>query len=393
MTLALPQQATESVAGIQHELEAAYWLPELALRQAVVHAEEVAPAIIDVVEKAANGALLLPQQENLLFWGIHVLGAARCTLLCRPLLRLIALDRDEYLDQLVGDAVTETLPRILISVFDGDAAPLFELCARSTLDGFLRWGLFDAIARLTFDNAIPRATTVEFLARFERENLAAPDDAAWQGWQDAIAHLGVEELYDRVRESWRDGRNTDEFGDNEILEEWFAEARALPPGDPTMFNRHGRQALDDAVTALRWTAHERHEKLPRKGSSSFDPAADVALSSREVGWLRRFLRSKRVPKSAMTLEQIDGFFCALIAGPTAPPSEYLPVIWDACDEPDPDCAPNFDNVEQQECVDALLARYWKTIRDSIKVTCTCHRWSAFQMHWMRKIGLPDSSVE
>jgi hypothetical protein len=39
----------------------------------VAHAEQLAPAIIDLVEMAANG-VCLPKQENLLFWGIHVLG-------------------------------------------------------------------------------------------------------------------------------------------------------------------------------------------------------------------------------------------------------------------------------------------------------------------------------
>jgi yecA family protein len=378
MALALPEQATDPVAAIIQELEAAEYRPDAVLRRAVEHADSIAPSVIALVEKAAEGIYLLPKQQRLLFWGLHVLAAARCTALYRPLLRLLGLDRAEYLDDLFGNALTESLPRVLISTFDGDAAPLFELCSQKSADEHLRWGVFDAIARLTFDGAIPRPTTVEFLSRFERENLANPGEAAWEGWQDAIALLGIEELHDRVRATWRDERSLTEPSDQEIIEERFARALALAPGDPELFNHHGRQPIDDPAEALAWTASES----PEKESTPFgpEPAADIALQAFEIRWLSGFLISSKVPETALTLESIDGLFCALNVGPSAPSSEYMPVIWNPEDDADPNDGPTYDSPEQAEYVVGLLNRYWNSI---------ARRLDAGSPHWPVLERQPD----
>lgn len=361
MAPALSEAAVEPVAAIIQELEAAQYLPEMALRRAVVHADQVAPTVIALVEQAADGIYLLPKQNALLFWGIHALAATRCTALFRPLLRLIQLDRAEYLDNIFGDAVTETLPGILISVFDGSAASFLDACAQKSLDGYLRWGMFEAIARLTFDGAIPREMTVEFLRRFEREDLADPGDPAWEGWQDAIALLGVEHLYDRVRTTWSDERSPCEPSDQEIIEERFTRALALPPRDPELFDQHGRKPIEDPVEALASMARERHERERPGHPFGPDPAADIALNDGEIGWLVGFLDSAKVPETTMPLEWIDGLFCALNVGPSEPPSEYMPVIWDPRDDADPEAGPNYDNVEQAEYVVGLLNRHWNAI--------------------------------
>jgi yecA family protein len=359
MALALPEEATDPVAAVIQELEAAEDRPDAVLRRAVEHAHGIAPAVIALVEKATEGIYLLPKQQRLFFWGLHVLAAARCTLLYRPLLRLLRLDRAEYLDELFGDAITATLPRVLISIFDGDAAPLFDLCSQKSADEYLRWGIFEAIARLTFDGAIEQPMTVEFLHRFESENLADPGDAAWEGWQDVIVLLGVKELHDRVRATWRDERNPIELSDQEIIEERFARSLALAPSDPELFNRYGRQPIDDPAEALAWTANDS----PDEESTSFgpDPAAEIALQNYEIRWLVGFLDSSKVPETTMTLEWIDGLFCALNAGPSVPPSEYMPAIWNPEDELDADDGPTYDNAEQADYVVELLNRHWNSI--------------------------------
>jgi yecA family protein len=361
MALTLPEETTDPVAAIVQELEAAEYRPEAALRRAVVYADGIAPAVIALVNKAADGVYLLPKQQRLFFWGLHILAAARCTTLYRPLLSLLHLDRAEYLDDLFGNALTESLPRILISIFDGNAGGLFELCSQKSTDEYLRWGVLEAIARLTFDGAIPRPMTVEFLSRFERENLADPGEAAWEGWQDAIALLSIAELHDRVRATWRDERSPSEPSDQEIIEEWFARSLALAPGDPELFDRDGRKPIDDPIEALAWTASESPERKQEDNPFGPDPAADIALQAYEIRWLSGFLDSTKVPDTTLTLEWIDGLFCALNVGPSAPPSEYMPVIWNPEDDADTDVGPIYDSAEQADYVVGLLNRHWNSI--------------------------------
>ncbi len=357
MAVALRQEPNETAAEIMAALAKARRLP--ALRHAVERADEIAPAIIDVVEAAARGVFLMPGQYNLLFWGIHAVAAARRTELYRPLLNLARQAQRDDLDHLLGDAVRRTLKKIVISTFDGDPEPLLAACTDKNLDGDLRWYLMLALARLTFDGKIPRETTLAFLDRFERESLADPGDVAWEGWQDAIVYLGFEEMRERLRATWMDDRNPREQKERDHFERLLAIAQALAPGDDTLFFEEDIVPLGDPGDDLEWTTrleYERDEEEPDRQ----DPAGVFALREFEIDWLHQFLVSCKVPPATMTLEQIDGLFCALIAGPAGTRiDDCLRSIWNA--DKAADDTPSYDSPEQERYVLALLRRHWTTI--------------------------------
>jgi uncharacterized protein len=61
---------------------------------------------------------------------------------------------------------------------------------------------------------------------------------------------------------------------------------------------------------------------------------------------------------ALSLEAVDGLFCALIASPeSVPPSEYLPVIFGS----EPEDSGAFADLEDANLVMSLLMRYWNSI--------------------------------
>jgi uncharacterized protein len=77
---------------------------------------------------------------------------------------------------------------------------------------------------------------------------------------------------------------------------------------------------------------------------------DDPLSEAELDYLQEFLDDS---PEAMNIEEMDGFFCALVAGPdVVPPSEYLPEILG--DAP-------FENPEETNKVLSLLMRHWNGI--------------------------------
>ena len=359
MAVAVQQQPTETAAEIIAALAGARSLPYAALPRAVARADEIAPAVIDVVEQAARGVFLMPGQYNLLFWGIHALAAARHTELYRPLLTLLHQAQIDDLDNLFGDAITETFKKVVISIFDGKPEPLIAACADKALDGFLRWNLLLALARLTFDGRIPREGTHAFLERFERESLADPGDPAWQGWEDAVTLLGVEDLRDRLHAAWNDGRNPHEQEDRDHFERQLTVAQSLAPGDPALFQAEGAVALDDPVAALKWTTRPGPDADVEEPDPS-DPGGAFALKSFEIDWLNEFLVSSKTPPDAMMLEEVDGFFCALIAGPAgARLDDCSRLIWNS-DAAGHD-TPTYDSAEQEQYVQALLRRHWTTI--------------------------------
>jgi uncharacterized protein len=356
MAVPLRQEPVESAAEIITTLSKAHTLPREALRLAVERADEIAPAVIEVVEAAARGVFLMPGQEGLLFWGIHALAAARRTELYQPIMRMVRQTSPDDLERLLGDVITETLKKVMIAIFDGDPEPLLAACADKEVDEFARWNLLLVLARLTFDGRIPRATTFAFLDRFERESLADPGDAAWDGWQDAVTLLGLEEMRERLRASWTDGRNPPELSDPEHFERQLTIAQALAAGDPALFVAEGAVALDDPVKALDWTDRPQvsSDGDPR------DPAGVVALQDFEIRWLREFLVSAKVPLDSMPMEEVDGFFCALIAGPVGATFEKsLSWIWNVDSETNE--RPSYDSAEQEQYVHALLKRHWTAI--------------------------------
>jgi yecA family protein len=364
MALPLRGEAADATAEVIQDLEKAQGRCDAALQRAVPYAAAIAPTVIETVEKAANRVYLLPMQQNLLYWGIHILAAGRRTELYRPLLRLVQLEDREYLDDIFGDSITETLKRVVISVFDGDTEALLLTIADRSTESYVRWGLLAALARLTFDGAIARTTTLSFLDRFERESLAEPGDPAWEGWQEAVIYLRFEELHERVRQAWGDGRIPEGISDQAFWERQIAIVAALPPGDPGVFDKEGFAPITDPVEVLRWVPTDA-EIAARQGPQAqnlygLDPRAGVALDEGEQYWLAGFLGSRHVPITAMNLEQIDGYFCALSVCPgIATPEEYAPSLWNY--DAEIDAAPDYDSEAQAEHVENLLTRHFKAI--------------------------------
>jgi len=233
-------------------LSAAKYLPVPEMRAALAEPDRIADAVLAVLDRAAREPDLEEAEADLLFWGLHVLAATRDTRVYRPLIRLLALD-GETLDVLLGDAVTTTLTRMLVSVFDGDAAPLGALLVDSTVDDAVRNEAFAALAYLTQTGRIPPRETHDLLVRFDDKRAAVEGDLAWAGWEEAIALLGLRDLGDRVLAARRDGRltpsNSDPTWFPRALREAEAEGDDLARFDPQRF-----APLEDPLADLAWTA-------------------------------------------------------------------------------------------------------------------------------------------
>lgn len=92
-----------------------------------------------------------------------------------------------------------------------------------------------------------------------------------------------------------------------------------------------------------------------------DLSREDALTEAELDRLTAFLEAGENPE-AMNLEELDGFFAALIAGPElVPPSEYLPEIfgWDMSS------TSAFETLDQARDVLGLIMRHWNGIASTL----------------------------
>jgi len=363
MAVPLLHEAADPAAELIEQLRRARGRPDPALRRAVPFAASIAPAAIDLVEKVADGVHLTPSQTNLLFWGVHVLGAGRRTELCQPLLRMVRKTDRERLDGIFGDAITETFKRIFISVFDGDTDALIAAIVDRNVDSFLRWGLFSALARLTFDGVVSREQTLGFLDRFDRERLAEPLDPAWEGWIEAVVYLGFEQLHDRLRRAWAEGRLDETISGLDHWEREIAIVRAMRPGDPGLLDRERFSPITDIDDLLGWVMTDANLAEEDAKRTEGDPAAGI-LGAYERQWFKGFLLSKHVPDTAMTVEGVDGYFTAIAVCPSdIAPDEYDAALWNY--DAETEAAPSYDSDEQEDYVADLLARYMRAVKRRI----------------------------
>ena len=247
-------------------------LPAEALKRAVQAPETIAEPVLALLERAAEDADAIEDEEtNLLFWGLHALAAARDTRVFPPLMRLMRQD-GEAVDGLLGDAATETLPAVIASTFDGGTASLARLILDSAADDFLRNSAFNALGFLTRQGRIPLEEAEALLVRFDEARAAVEGAPAWIGWEEAIAYLGLTALAPRVEAARRDGRITDEFSDLPWFRKALRQASAEPP-DLGAFDAHRYAYLDDPVAALAWTAEAYGQpvKNPFKDVGRNDP--------------------------------------------------------------------------------------------------------------------------
>lgn len=179
--------------------------------------------------------------------GLHVLAAARDTETFSPLLRLLEEPADE-LEWMLGDCITETLGKVVASVFDGDGSALLKAILRPGQDPFVRGALFGAATVLTRDGRIERSTMSAFLHAFALGTDR--DEVDWMNWLEAVGLLGFSDLRPRAEWAFSTGA-ADDLYDLEWLDQAL-ETAARDPSDPFPFEQCGLGYIDHPVEALSW---------------------------------------------------------------------------------------------------------------------------------------------
>ena len=225
-------------------------LPDFAVGMCVLRIEESAPKLRAVLQRAANGEELSNDESRLLLRGLHILGGARDREACQPLLRLLRRPFRE-LDDLRGDAVTESLASIVTGMFDDDVDALFALIVDGSVDGFIRDALFGAATFLAWERRIQRDRFRELLVRFYEERPAEDGDQAWAGWLLAIALLGLRELVPLVDSAFREERIPEQWIDRSEFDDELAEAERAPD-DIDRFTQNNLGYIEDVLVSLDW---------------------------------------------------------------------------------------------------------------------------------------------
>jgi hypothetical protein len=187
------QHARESegkMAQILDQLGSSEGLPVAAIRAANADRTAMVPVILRAFDDSATAG---PSLQMALFFAFHLLGQWREKSAYRPLAAFLRRPTKET-DPIIGGATTATAHRVMASLFDGDPKALYEVILEPTVDEFIRARMCAALAMVTLRGELPREEAARFLQSCY-DSLQPQDECyVWDGWQGAIAMLGLSEL-------------------------------------------------------------------------------------------------------------------------------------------------------------------------------------------------------
>jgi len=232
MTHALPagipelEDTQHSRESIVDALRTSIETPATEVAFGTLYAAAIEPDILAVLERALHEDLDTPDQR-LLFRGIHILGGRRMPGAFRPFIAFLRGPPERV--EMLGDAITETLAKILAGLFDGDDEPLRALITDTKVDLFVRAAALRAMGTLCFDCRIDRQVFAAFLRQLDEEGLIPKeDDVVWEAWMNVIGVLGIADLAPRVRAAFADERIPSYLAGEKNFDRLLHEALARP---------------------------------------------------------------------------------------------------------------------------------------------------------------------
>ena len=177
-------------------------LPRGEMGWALDHWDEAAPRLTAMLDAYARGENRTAEAEGALFITVHLQAEKRDTSAFAPLCRLL---RDgEAASLVLGDAILETLPRVLVSLYDGGLPALAAVVETVQTDDFIRTAALDAMAYLTHAGQVPEADMRACLLRW-LDGLEQHESYVWVGWVMAVTRLGWADLMPQAEELLRRG--------------------------------------------------------------------------------------------------------------------------------------------------------------------------------------------
>lgn len=192
-------------------------VPKQALAEAARQREAITPYLLDAVNTVYQKVQEIGDEVcddpsyDLSYYALFLLAQFREQRAFPVFLQILTLDED-CLDMVLGDALTETMPSVLYSTFNGDVSALQAVIANDTLRPFARSAALRALGGILRDGGYAREDAVSFF----RERLPALGTGEDEELFGAllirqIADSDLYELAEDVREIYRQGKVDTEF--------------------------------------------------------------------------------------------------------------------------------------------------------------------------------------
>src|SRR5215468_10194011 len=233
--------------------------PREALEQATARKDEITPHLLKILERVAEDPdEALDLEDYSYYYALYLLAQFRETR-AYPLIVRIASLPPETVDELLGDTITEGLPKILASVCGGDASLITRLAENAEAEKYARGSALYALLALTLSGGKTREEVMNYYSRLFDAILKEEPSEERESVLTTIAHCATElypeELYDKIKEAFENGLIEEFMIDLEEVDEKMAEGKEAVL--PRLREDWHYRLVESAIKEMEWWAWYR----------------------------------------------------------------------------------------------------------------------------------------
>jgi len=177
--------------------------PREALEQATARKDEITPHLLKILERVADDPdEILDREDSSYYYALYLLAQFRETR-AYPLVVRIASLPPETADALLGDTITEGLPKILASICGGDASLILRLAENTGAEKFARGSALNALLALVASGDKSRDEVMSYYSSLFDAALKEKPSEGREVVLTTLTHcateLHPEELYGKIK--------------------------------------------------------------------------------------------------------------------------------------------------------------------------------------------------
>jgi len=235
--------------------------PRAALEQAVAHQEEITPHLLKILERVADDPdEFLDQQDFSYLYALHLLAQFREKKAYPLVIRIASLPK-VTVDDLLGDTITEGLPKIIASVCDGDTSLITQLAENTEAEEFVRGSAFRSLTALVASGDKSREEVMSYFSRLfdeylekgkSEEEVSEETVTVLTDLTSCATDIYPEEILDKIKEAFERGL-IDEF----VLDLDYVEEKMAMGKEAVLAELHEDkhlQLMEDTIKEMKWWA-------------------------------------------------------------------------------------------------------------------------------------------
>jgi len=258
--------------------------PREILRNAIAHRDEIIPELLEILEFTCENAKTLAKEHNYFahICALYLLAQFR-EQRAFPLLNKLLNKPAKLVDSLLRGMITNGLPKILASIYDGDVGELHKIIENEEIDGYIRGSALHTLVVLVAQKMIAREEVVEYFKELFNRGLEREYSHVWNVLVGCSNYLYPEELLRNIVQAYNEELVDPGYIEFEEIKDQLAQNRDIVLAK--LHNNQNYQLIDDTIQELEhWACFykkENNRRLVRSDSLELNGQFTMFQESRE----------------------------------------------------------------------------------------------------------------